>query len=468
MSGESTDDRRPIPRWVGAAALAAGLLLNEPLLERTVVPDGEIGSPALRVLLLVLQAAAAGFGLWVLLRRPESRIPWNELTLAASSVVVAWFLGFTALDTLAPELLGGTGIRYFELRARYVADPDLVMVPRRTGHEERREFRGDLHHPDDDLPDPAVDYRATYNELGFRTNSAEPPYRVAALGDSFVEFGESDSTTVSEMLTRRIGLPTFNLGRGWYGPHQYAEVLRRHGPELDPDFAVLFFFEGNDAEDALEYERWKKGGSYHHFSRVQGPLWERFATATVDLLSHLQWETARRLGLRRRLADALGHDEPVVARNTGRVEVGGETLRMKFGYWPRPPEAGADALLDTPRWRAVRRALRRFRDTATAIGARPAAVFVPTKATTYAGEIVEGPPRYRGRGPTGQGDGGPARAAALASVTEELEIALLDLTADFRMRADEKPLLDYPQDTHWTPRGRRIAAKTLADFLRER
>lgn len=469
MTADVDRSRRPVPRWIGVAALLTGLAANEFTLEATVVPDGEIGSAALRILILALDLLAVAFGLWVLIRRPTSRIPWSGLALGAASAVFAWFACFAVLDTRLPGLLGATGIPYFELRARFRADPELVMVPRRTGHERRFQFRGDLHNPDDDMPDPAMDYRASYSESGFRTNSSEPPYDALVIGDSFVEFAESDSTTVSELLADATGLSTYNLGRGWYGPYQYVELLRRHGLERDPDFALAFFFEGNDAEDAREYERWRDGGSYYHFGRTQAPLPERFATATFDLISFLQWETARRLGVRPWLADALGHEDPLVVRNTGRVEVGGEATRMKFGYWPVGGDRSVDAILDTPRWRAARRALERFRDTASANGITPIVVFLPTKVTTYVGQIEEVPGRYRGREP---GDSAPedrpVRARALAAVARELDVPFLDLTADFRAAAVDRPLLFHPQDTHWAARGRRVAAEAVAEFMRRR
>lgn len=467
MTPASTDEGRPVPRWIGVAALLAALAANELTLEAAVVPDGEIGSAVLRGAILVFDLLAVGFGVWVLVRRPRSRIPWRELVLAAVAAVFAWIAAYTVVDTQAPGLLRGTGIPYFELRARYRADPDLVMVPRRTGHEEEFRLRGDLFHPDDDMPPAGVDYRASYTELGFRANSSEPPYEVVVLGDSFVEFGESDSTTVSEMLTSATGLSTYNLGRAWYGPHQYAELLRRHGPELEPDFAVVFFFEGNDAEDAREHEAWRDGGSYHHFSRAQGPLWERFGTATFDLISFLQWETARHLGFRQELADLLGHEEPLVARNTGRVEVEGDSVRMKFGYWPVGGDESADEILDTPRWRAARRALERFRETASANGITPIAVFLPTKATTYADRLLEPPGRFRARdlAVTGRSS---TRAHALEALAEDVAIPFLDVTPYFREAAADRPLLYYRQDTHWAPRGRRVAAEAVGAFLRER
>lgn len=467
MTDTSPRQKHPIPWWVGAAGVAAGLLVSEPALELWVVPDGEIESTVLRVMIFAFDVAAVAFGLRVLVRRPRSRIPWNRLALATASALLTWFLLFTFLDTQAPELLGGTGIRYFDLRSRYAPDSTLVMVPRRTGHEVSYRFRGDLHVPDDDLPDPAIEYRASYNAWGFRSNSGDPPYDLVVFGDSFVEIGETDTTTVSEMLKRATGISTFNLGRGWYGPYHYLQLLERYASRLDPAFAVVFLFEGNDAEDALAYEEWRRGGSYLEFSHAQGALWDRFVTATTDLISFVQWETARHLGVRKWMANILGHDEPLRPSNTGTVKVAGEPLPMKFGYWPHTASPGADRLRSTARWRAVGRALERFVERARAEGIACLVVFVPTKATTYAGQVLEVPKRFRGRD-LGDPRDGSVQARAVAMIAEELELAYLDLTPHFRERVGEKPLLYYSQDTHWTPRGRRIAARRIADFMRER
>lgn len=468
MTEEGSEPGQPVPRWLGPAALVAGVAVNELTLERFVVPDGEIGSVVLRVGIVVFQLLAVAYGARALLIRPRSRIPWNRLALAAASGLAAWFLCFAAVDTLAPDLLAGTGIPYFEVRGRFAPDSGLVMVPRHPDRERRMALRGDLHDPEDDLPDPAVDYRATYDDRGFRTSGGEPPYELAVFGDSFLEIGERDSLTAAEMLARETGLDAYNFGRGWYGPHHYAELLRRHGVGLRPEFAVLFFFEGNDASDALAYERWRdEGGSYGDFTRVQGPLWKRFRTATLDLLAFLQWKAAEALGLRSRLAAALGGEEPTRPRNTATVRIGGDHVPMKFGYWPDDSGTSAETLLQTPAWRAAERALRRFRDTARSHGIIPVVAFLPTKATTYARQILRLPPRFAGRD-LGASAESPPRGRALSTLSDALGLPFFDLTAVLREHAPERPLLFYAQDTHWAPPGRRVAARVLADSLRTR
>ena len=54
---------------------------------------------------------------------------------------------------------------------------------------------------------------------------------------------------------------------------------------------------------------------------------------------------------------------------------------------------------------------------------------------------------------------------ALRTIVSELELRLVDLLPLFSERALGGELLYYPFDTHWTLRGRQIAARHLAAVL---
>jgi len=171
------------------------------------------------------------------------------------------FALFFAIE-LRPSLIDAFGlhrIRYYLLKKTdYPSDPKLVFT-RGPSAPVRARLSGDLYRTEYGDPEP-FDYAATYTPEGFRSNSSAAPYEMVVIGDSFVEIGEDDSMTLSERLKAETGLSTFNLGRGWYGPHQYVELLRRYGLGLRPRFAVLCIFSGNDIEDIRQYEQWAKGG----------------------------------------------------------------------------------------------------------------------------------------------------------------------------------------------------------------
>lgn len=128
-------------------------------------------------------------------------------------------------------------------------------------------------------PDPALGYRpvpgASYwslreaerpisgrtNRLGYRDvdwSLSAPPgeYRIAVIGDSFVEAMqvEEDSTFLAltqTALSAQIGRPVELMNFGRSGDTQTEELLRlqRDVLQFRPDLVLLFFFPGNDVAD---------------------------------------------------------------------------------------------------------------------------------------------------------------------------------------------------------------------------
>jgi hypothetical protein len=173
---------------------------------------------------------------------------------AAYSLLAASLLLFVLLEA-SPSLrrsLGAHRIRYWALQEQFAPNPVLVFVHRQTNYSRTTSGKGDLYNPRYRVEPPTIHYVESYNELGFRSNSSPPPYELLVIGDSYIQIGETDDDTLSERLAQKTGLSTFNLGRGWYGPHQYLELLRRHGPELGARYALFCFFDGNDVENVEE------------------------------------------------------------------------------------------------------------------------------------------------------------------------------------------------------------------------
>lgn len=446
---------RPVPRWLGRGLVVAGLAVNELTLELTVVPDEEIGSSAVRLGVVGFQLACLALGAWVLVRRPRSRIPWHGLALGALSGLLAWFACFAVLDTQFPGALGATGVRYFSIRARYAPDSVLVMVPRRRADTVNTVFVGDLYDPEDGVAAVEREYRATFNELGFRTNLGEPPYELVVIGDSFVAFGERDDVTLSEELRRATGLSTFNLGREWYGPFQYVELMRRHGVDLRPKYAVLCFFEGNDIGDTGAYLDWRRGGTYSEVGVIQHSLPERFVIASGDLVAAVFRWISGRLGV------ARSHP----GWGVGTVLVDGEPIRMRFAYWPGG--GSAEELLRQEEWEALASLFAEFDALSRRHGVIPVVVFIPAKVSVYGADVVEAEGRLAAYLDAHSGSPWPPShsADALRALTGELSMRFVDLGTVYRARSAESPLLYDPYDTHWTHAGRALAAEVVADTL---
>src|SRR5215213_1061221 len=151
-------------------------------------------------------------------------------------------------------------VRYYAQRAEYSPDSTLVFVPRQLDRVVHADFRGDGYSPIYGVDVEPIRYHASYTADGFRTNSSAPPFDVLVLGDSYIEIGESDELTFSELFKRTSSLSSLNLGRGWYGPPQYMEVFKRYGLGVNAKIALLCFFSGNDADDTRQYMRWQRGG----------------------------------------------------------------------------------------------------------------------------------------------------------------------------------------------------------------
>ena len=122
------------------------------------------------------------------------------------------FLILEAFPGWLLPLMNTDAVPYYAVKSNYVPHPRLIFV-RRT--RQLSFMTGGEHHADysDYAKDePLWSYTATYNEHGFRTNSKPPPHEVLVIGNSFVEIGERDDRTFSEIVASITGMSTFSAG----------------------------------------------------------------------------------------------------------------------------------------------------------------------------------------------------------------------------------------------------------------
>ncbi len=383
----------------------------------------------------------------------------GALAVSAVGLILASIAIFVAGDqsSTARRWLGlADRIPYFALRHFYVPDPTLVFAYRGPATF-RTTIRGDLASSELGVPIEPRPYVASYTRDGLRVNSRPAPYDVVAVGDSFLEIGENDQDTLTERLASRSGRSVANLGVAWYGPFQYVELLRRHGPGLKPSIAALFFFEGNDLEDIQAYVDWRTTGRYYFYRDVSTVAWPaRFGLALSDTREALhEWWRGLRAPRPR-----PGAVHPEVAR----VRLGGRTVEMRFGYWS--PLQSPDALRASPAFGELERLLREFQTTASALGSQTLVVFVPTKISVY-GPLVEPDSGHTVLSLlTAQRAVGDVVIEAVRELAGRLQLPFVDLRFRFRALAQTGELLYYPFDTHWNDRGREAAASILTDELR--
>jgi SGNH hydrolase-like domain, acetyltransferase AlgX len=361
-------------------------------------------------------------------------------------------------------------IRYYAQRAEYLSDPTLVFVPRRGERViNTTEFRGDGYSTAYGVEVPPIQYHASYTRDGFRTNSSTPPFDILVIGDSYVEIGESDDSTLSELLKQASGLSALNLGRGWYGPPQYLEVFKRYGLGMKAKYALLCFFSGNDAEDTRQYVRWQRvgeGGDYYSFIVGRKNFFIRYLHAFRDTYFVIRdWIKGYFTGGpgTTGVPFANGPIAKGVHPDLGMIQLNGQVVPMRFDYWNQ--HATSEQLLSRDEWKTLRTVMAEFRAVALENEIVPIVVFIPTKAEVYASLFSE---------QSGQGFLLKIRdqlqfemnsAEALEAVAGEQGIRIVNVLPHFKELARQGKVLYYPFDTHWNIGGRQAAAEVIAKVV---
>lgn len=375
---------------------------------------------------------------------------------AAFVLGATWIVFFVAMEAVIevrPLWLNALGpilkVPYFAFRKDYVPDDKLVFVYRHTNMHWQTKMIGDLYRPEFNVPVEPFEYTVSNSSDGFRTNSLPPPHDVVVIGDSFVEMAEDDGSTVSELLGEDLGTSVRNLGRGFYGPYQYLEVLKRFALADNPRVVVFSFFGGNDFEDILQYERWQQGGDYYAYPNLsQSGVFGRFVRASREVFGLLLegtrsfWVTPAHAALPSMLY---------------RVRLGDREVPIAFGYWERPPSPAQQA--------ALGRIVDEFRAFCLARGIAIVFLYIPSAVHVYGRMIVAGPEHeYLTRVKSGDFD--PSRDG-FRSVLSARGLPFVDLTESFAAEARSGILVFHPFDTHWNRHGRTIAAAALAREIRK-
>ena len=373
-------------------------------------------------------------------------------------------------------------IRYYAQSRDYRPDDTLVFIPTKatqgTPTTLQTEFYGELYSPDYGVPVTAVKYYATYTSDGFRSNSSTSDFKVLVVGDSYVEIGEEDALTLSEQLKQVSGLTTFNLGRGWYGPFQYLELLKRYGSTIRPRYATLCFFDGNDAEDTRQFLKWQGGRSYYSFVLSTKSYIGRYFTAFRDIqhyiLDHISILVKSIVSPTPTFSGAntteglnhSGHSEDKgIAPDLGLMNIGGQPVPMRFIYWNSLTTT--DDLLKTEEWKAIGQFLKEYERLAAQYDIQPVIVFVPTKIEVYGSQYLEKSGKHFLQKIKTQLQFENNSHEAFLQLVKGTKLRVVDLLPEFRKQARAGKLLYYPFDTHWNVEGRRIAAEVIGHSLVE-
>jgi SGNH hydrolase-like domain, acetyltransferase AlgX len=368
-------------------------------------------------------------------------------------LVSGWTLFFLLIEFF-PGILTAIPlqeIKYYALKKQYLSDPALVFVYRQTNYVYRKSFVGDLYSTGYGLPAQPVDYVSTYDEHGFRKSSSQSPYNIAVIGDSFIEVGESDEKTFTEILKRETGQSVLNLGRGWYGPYQYLELLKRHALAVKPKYVLFAFFSGNDFNDLTEYEAWRAGGQYYFYRDLDNQnIISRFALATGDVVRYLKRRIKRLLGY-----EVAGKFDPSFF---GLIRIGSKKVPMVLPRWET--EVTAQQLA------GIKSIVSEFNSICHEHGIVPILIYIPTATQVY-GRLYSNDSNSHFIDRVRSAPDNPS-LQAIAGLAAELDMDFINLLPVFQDKADEGNLLYYPFDTHWNLEGRRSAAALVASYLHRR
>jgi len=365
-------------------------------------------------------------------------------------VPLGLFLMLEAFPGWLLPLMNTDAVPYYAVKSDYVPHPRLIFV-RRT--RPLSFMTGGEHHADysDYAEDePLWRYTATYNEHGFRTNSKPPPHEVLVIGDSFVEIGERDDRTFSEIVASTTGMSTFSAGLGWYGPHHYLRLAEQYTAALKPKTVIVSIFAGNDLRDIHEFERWQQGGSYYQFADQTANIVQRFLIALRQVYDAIVWY------------GSSSDEDDDSEKNVGIIRVDDVDTAMAFSYFDEPTSAAEIAA--TAEWRSLEKILVRIQDIASQANARLIVLLVPTKLQVY-GYLSSNrsPDPFKARLPT-QLAYESTFSDAFSTLAERLGLEHIDLRPIFRAVASQC-LLYYPFDSHWNARARQIAAELIAERI---
>lgn len=297
---------------------------------------------------------------------------------------------------------------------------------------------------------------------------------IIVVGDSFTWcFGLELQAMWGSRLATFTGLSAYTIGRGYTGPYEYLQLLKRFGLPKRPKFVVFNIYEGNDLRDSVWYHRYVKataagevlyataddGNSAPHLlNNVLGRhsyainflvtgLGKAYELVKTALLPALGGRVPARINFRYRLNFAEGA-VPFNLYNADRDEV-------RHAHWLR---MGMISLED------FTAALTQFVALSRAHGFTPIVSYSPSAYTAYA-DFVEFED-------TVLSDLMPwysrTQREFFRHKAEELGYVFVDTTPDLQAAASAlqgATLLYYPGNVHFTAAGNRVVAEVLAPVI---
>lgn len=401
---------------------------------------------------LLANAAATYLLLWgivfVASRQPRAVIGRRFVLMTGSLAVVLGLLE-------APAMLGLVDYRLvlkdpnFDRKNPWRAhplnrpDPELIQIFAPHHRLAGTQSGGDIARIWD-LP-PLGEYRYDYrtDQHGFRNETDLTRADIIVLGDSivwapFVQANETITAQLQQSRERTVA----NLAQRGYGPQQELAVLKRFGLPLQPTVCVWTFFEGNDFGDMRRYDHARANWaahvkSLHSFGK------RSFTRSALTLAKEL---------VRPYAGKSVAYEDVAATFRPAT----GEARPMYFFYGCEDEITCGTNCLDD-----LRATLEQTHAVCRDAGIQLVFVFVPTKYRVYGRfcEIDSGLRRRLGQ----PGDLPHRLGKMIAGISRD--VAYVDLTGPFVAQAEHGAMLYWPDDTHWSADGHRLAAEVVSRYL---
>ncbi len=403
-----------------------------------------------------------------LLKRPIGAL------LAIFSFFLTSFLVFCLFES-APSLIkpfGLDAVGYYAYKVNYLDDDVLIYREKPFNNVTYENYRSNSHSALYGIEVPPVHFEWITDKNGFRNGQAREYSDIIAIGDSYLEWGNTEADTFVKRLESKLpGFTAANLGKSGYGPPQYLEILKRYGVNYRPKYALMAFFEGNDIQDTNAYFRWRKGQTKDlpafPYRMAQLSFTQRYllalnskATFIKDTFSYWVTFALHRMAQYQGYAYDLHPDLALI--NLG----DGKSHKMKFVEHldTRSPKE----MFASDEWRQLRAVMADVRDACEKNGISLIVMYIPAAAHVYApySTTQSGENWLRIRDQQIQATTNTEEA--MSQMAKELGFDLISLTPTLEQAASRGTMLYYPLDPHWNPEGTELAASYVADILKSR
>jgi PAS domain S-box-containing protein len=355
---------------------------------------------------------------------------------------------------------------YYSYKAYYMPHDQLGWKKKPFTHIQTSNFRQAHYSPLYGIEVPPMRLDWLNDENGFRNSSVRSSYDVVVVGDSYMDFGESESDTFPKRLEKHLdGLTVLNLGIAGYGPFQYLEVLKKYGLPKNPKYALFSFYSGNDIGDIREFLLWRQGSGEAMYTSGDVPFWQGYIFMLNDLRRKFRTVAATAGKLFFDYVGVTG-GYPYIYPEIAVLDLG-PNGQHKIKFVDLNETASPQEISRWDEWRHLAKILTEFKELCLRHGIKPVAVHVPSATAIYADQTtLESGTKWR-RVRDRQVAAKNNIEIAFVHLAEELDIELINLSPVLKNAAERGHMVYYSLDSHWNSDGRELAARHVAAQLRQ-